>query len=308
MTKLIAPLGSHSASGSIAGAFTYSNRKSGAQVRFQKKQKDVITEARTEQRELYSSAVAGWNDLTDEEKDVYKNRAKNLQMSGYNLYIKENISTPTPPPPEPVILTFLQEAGSSADLTEYTFPAQNFGSPATDRVILLTLMTRSTLSTELLFNSVTIGGVLATIHIQRTTGGLNPSATAIVSALVPAGTTGDIVVTMNRSTIRMQLGVYRVTGLIDHTTAYDSASDVASPITASLDVPAGGFIVGCVCSSGNSSFTITWVNLIQDFRTDIENFMPASGASKVFELAQTELAVSATFNGGSQFVGAFVSF
>jgi hypothetical protein len=58
--KLIGPLHSHQARGTIAGNLTFSQRKSGAQVRWQKKQKDVITPARTAQRDEFLSARDSW--------------------------------------------------------------------------------------------------------------------------------------------------------------------------------------------------------------------------------------------------------
>lgn len=58
MAKLQAPLHSISARGTIAKNLTFSMRKSGAQVRWQKKQKDVETSARTVQRDKFKVAVA----------------------------------------------------------------------------------------------------------------------------------------------------------------------------------------------------------------------------------------------------------
>ncbi len=61
MAKLKGPLCSHSASGTIAGNLTFSDRKSGPQVRWQKKQKDVITAGRTAQRNKFLDCKTSWN-------------------------------------------------------------------------------------------------------------------------------------------------------------------------------------------------------------------------------------------------------
>lgn len=60
MAKCTAPLHSLTASGTIAGNLTFSLRKTGQQVRWQKKQKDVITAGRTAQRNKFLIAKEMW--------------------------------------------------------------------------------------------------------------------------------------------------------------------------------------------------------------------------------------------------------
>ena len=90
MAKVTAPLASIGASGSVHGTLTFSQRKSGQQVRFQKKQKDYVNDARQAARANYSAAVAAWRAMTTEEKAVYFTRAENMPMTGYNLFVKES--------------------------------------------------------------------------------------------------------------------------------------------------------------------------------------------------------------------------
>jgi len=61
MAKLNAPLMSLSARGTIAKNLTYSERKSGSQVRWQRKQKDVVTSLRTAQRDKFQTALDSWH-------------------------------------------------------------------------------------------------------------------------------------------------------------------------------------------------------------------------------------------------------
>lgn len=58
--KIFGPLHSNSASGTFGGLLTFSERKSGSQVRFQKKQNDVITSARIAQRSKFLIAKEMW--------------------------------------------------------------------------------------------------------------------------------------------------------------------------------------------------------------------------------------------------------
>ena len=95
MAKVKGPLFSLNASGSVGDLMTFSARISGPQVRYQKKQKDVITGARTEQREFFKEAVEAWNALSEEEKEEYNERAKPLALTGYNLFISEYEAAPS---------------------------------------------------------------------------------------------------------------------------------------------------------------------------------------------------------------------
>jgi len=40
-------------------------------------------------REKFADAVVGWQGLTDEEKNTYRERARYKKFSGYNLYLRE---------------------------------------------------------------------------------------------------------------------------------------------------------------------------------------------------------------------------
>ena len=87
--KVIFPLFSKSAAGTIADVLTFSKRKSGQQCRYQKRQKDVITAPRSSIRADYQKAVAAWGALSEVQQEVYVERAANLHYTGYNLFIKE---------------------------------------------------------------------------------------------------------------------------------------------------------------------------------------------------------------------------
>lgn len=58
--KVNGPLFSTEARGSVTDSLTFSKRTSGQQVRFQRKQKDVITTGRTTQRSKFSAAILRW--------------------------------------------------------------------------------------------------------------------------------------------------------------------------------------------------------------------------------------------------------
>ena len=62
--KVKGPLFSLEASGSIGPHLTFSQRKSGQQVRHQKAQADVTTSDRTTQRDYFIEAYGKWNSLS----------------------------------------------------------------------------------------------------------------------------------------------------------------------------------------------------------------------------------------------------
>lgn len=89
MTKLVAPLGSYSASGKLANVLTYSSRASGNQVRFQRVPKDKLTPARIRARYAYKTAVQGWNSLSPSEQSAFNIQARPKNLTGFNLYISQ---------------------------------------------------------------------------------------------------------------------------------------------------------------------------------------------------------------------------
>jgi len=68
MAKLKSPLFSHSASGALGDTLTYSKRPGAHTVRFQRKQKDIITDARTIQRAYFSTSARWWGEMTPNEQ------------------------------------------------------------------------------------------------------------------------------------------------------------------------------------------------------------------------------------------------
>jgi len=74
--KISLPLMSADARGSIYSSLTFSVRKSGQQVRWQKKQKDVITPLRTAQRVKFNQGLLFWNSMPDNEKHYWQMLSK----------------------------------------------------------------------------------------------------------------------------------------------------------------------------------------------------------------------------------------
>ena len=94
MAKTHGPLFSIEARGTFADVMTFSKRNTVNICRYQRKQKDVITAARTIQRASFNNARAAWALLTDAEKAIYEAEAVSLKVSPYNLFMKYYMSDP----------------------------------------------------------------------------------------------------------------------------------------------------------------------------------------------------------------------
>jgi hypothetical protein len=97
--KIIGPLLSQKARGTVGDILTFSHRKEGQLARYQRKQRDVLTILRTEQRQKfenaslscrffeYGDAIYGVS-LYGQEKSLYLEEAKKEGLTSYNVCIK----------------------------------------------------------------------------------------------------------------------------------------------------------------------------------------------------------------------------
>lgn len=198
-------------------------------------------------------------------------------------------------------LAFLQNTIDETDLTTYTFSSQNLGTAIADRHIIVNIFGRKAGATTNI-NSVTVGGVLATIVKQQSTTATNTSVCGIAIAAVPTGATGDIVIEFGAGLVRCAVSVYRATGLLS-ATAYDSDSSSANDPTVSLDVPYG-FAIGAALTATGS--TIAWTGLTEDHDTAITSGRIGS-ASSVFTAPESARTITADFSSSLESSGVFAS-
>lgn len=106
-------------------------------------------------------------------------------------------------------------------------------------------------------SSATIGGVSATIHVQDGhSGGSTGLGVAILSAIVPTGTTGSVVL---NGVASPKFGVFRAVGLPGSPTATDSDNGVnTTGASVSISVPANGILLAAgTGSSETDSCTVS---------------------------------------------------
>src|SRR5688572_7947532 len=105
-----------------------------------------------------------------------------------------------------------------ADLSTYTFTDANVGAAHPTRLVVVTINTEASGTGAGSLTSVTIGGVAASIAVQRfQDNGSNRGLSAIAYALVPTGTTATITVVLTFTCVRMRVGVYRLINQLSNT-------------------------------------------------------------------------------------------
>jgi len=177
-------------------------------------------------------------------------------------------------------VSYLTSAGDGATATTYTFSSQTLGVAAADRYIVV-LVGSSSISTGG-FASVSVGGVSATEVAEEATG--NPADVAgMWIALVPTGTTGDVVVTCNASNARCGIGLWRLTGvdsITPHAFGQDNGTLGANPsASTTVAVESGGMLVAGAYTSNGTTVSLAWTGVTEDFETVAELNSKVSGGS-----------------------------
>lgn len=197
----------------------------------------------------------------------------------------------------PVEISLTANALSTTDLTTYTFSGCSFGAAASNRIIAVGIVIGMAGTTSTAISSVTIGGVsasqAATVLGISSASAVNPAVrSAVWTAVVPNGTTGDIVVTMAAAVRSCAIDVYRLVNADItpyHTATF--ATNAASVFSAALNLIAGGAAIGVFGS--HDSVTTTWTNLTEQTDRAVEGGVAASSANNLTLSTQT-LTVTAT--------------
>jgi hypothetical protein len=98
MAKITNPLFSQDARGSVAKLINYQNQIGTNIARLHLATNLVPTTAQKLQREAYASQSEKWLTLPINERQRYVKRAEKLQISGFNLFLKEALIKSTTKP------------------------------------------------------------------------------------------------------------------------------------------------------------------------------------------------------------------
>jgi hypothetical protein len=191
---------------------------------------------------------------------------------------------------------------TDTDVQIYTFSSVAFGAAAADRLLIMAVAGGST-ATSVTLGSVTIGGITATIHAQaNNSGNTRNGHAAVVSATVPTGTSGTIVVTWSVAGVGGPMldtsyALYRVTGLVS-TTPTDTATATGGSPTMNIDRSNNGFIVAA--ANAVSASAVTWPSpLVTDQEVSTDGTFSSLGHSPVTAGAVTNFNAGPSTPGGA---------
>jgi hypothetical protein len=188
---------------------------------------------------------------------------------------------------------------TTANATEYTFSGQAVGAADAARRVFVAITGQYNDGVARNVASVTIGGVSATqaSAINYVAAGVNSLVAEIWVATVPTGTTADVVVTFNAAMVRAGIGVWtcNTVPITPTDTATDSDSGADEFATASIDINAGGFLIGVSTFFGDVSVpTYSWTNLTEDYDATLENTGSHTGASDDFASETLSRSITVT--------------
>jgi len=171
--------------------------------------------------------------------------------------------------------SFTDSEGISGNLTIFTFSDMDLGAADDSRVIVVSGGCAFSNVTGTV-SSATIGGISATIIVQKTDSfpPNDKQCSFIVAALVPSGTSGDVVITLSRSLNSsnrgMGIGVHRLTGpgevAADDTASAQANTCSSATMVVSCNTKEDGAAVGSTAGNGGVYGTETWTGLTERAR------------------------------------------
>jgi hypothetical protein len=169
-------------------------------------------------------------------------------------------------PQTPATLSFIGGTEDPGNNTTYTFASVAIGAAdATRRVVVVAHWSRATAVVAL--TSATIGGIAATIHVQDGGAGVG-GRVAIISALVPTGTTATIALNFSTAQDRAFIAVYRA---INETSAGPTATASDNAVSGnqfdvSLNIPSNGWVVaGVNANQSGSGMVWSWLGITEQY-------------------------------------------
>ena len=194
-------------------------------------------------------------------------------------------------PPATVAQT-ASSAFTSGLVASKTYSGLSIGAVADRDLVIVGVHTHGGGTSLASTTSVTIGGVSGTeLADANGNDGTNACVVALYQAIVPTGTTADVVVTFNASHGNGGCVVWTAKNV--NTTAHDTGSSVAANPSDTIGVEAGGIIIGYVATA--NAYSWTWTNLTENFdSTTGTGGSGHSGASDAFAAADATRTITAT--------------
>lgn len=197
----------------------------------------------------------------------------------------------------PPTLEFLN-SGTAGAGTTYNLTSQPFGTATSDRLIVVFLSghragTRS-------ISSATIGGVSAIVNMDYST---QVSQVAIISAVVPTGTTGTISITYSSDQADIRYAVYSIKGYNSTTPILtDQIINTSTACTSTISPPANSVVFAhAIAYTGAGSGSMTWSGTagLVEYHDNASVNTNHSSAAKVFSSSASSVTITATPTAGT---------
>ncbi len=190
-------------------------------------------------------------------------------------------------------ITFQSNNQETSGGNPITYSAVGIGTAAADRIVIVGVV-----SEDANLTSATIGGVNATIVAAAPS--FNNSRISVIAAVVPTGTTADIVLTFNIATLSTGIGVYTDNGvsLTPYDTGIGTGSGSSPTFSTTVNVPASGFVLSTGFVNNDSATTYTWTGITKKYEANVRANARQSGGFST-PSAQSGYAVSAAMTGSS---------
>ena len=173
----------------------------------------------------------------------------------------------------PRFVTYQELKTDTVGASTYTFSAATIGTAVAGRVVIVGVTWFN--DTARTLSSATIGGVSASILVQTGANGTIAVGSAIIAAVVPTGTTADVVVNMSGSTGGCAAGVWTASGL-QSAAAFATGSNTTLAALGVSTSPAGFLIA---VAANDNTRTFTWTGATENYDSNYDGTAVASGAS-----------------------------
>lgn len=161
---------------------------------------------------------------------------------------------------------YQNSSGDPVDRTTYTFASQPLGTADTNRRMFAMVIAESNAFVGQP-SSVTIAGVSATL-LRTQNDAFGTCTISLWTAVVPTGTTGDVVVTHSNSRRSCCVALYRAIGAAATLHASGFNDSTGNPSVA-VDVPSGGVGMAAIANA-NGPGPFVWTNYTENAEGIIE--------------------------------------
>jgi hypothetical protein len=206
----------------------------------------------------FSAGNHGSQTVTISDFRVFTDNASSFGTNGFQLdyadtgYFGKDVATAH----TAIGATYRATAVSTANASSYTFSSQAIGTADDNRYVIVAVHLQRSNTSEIV-NSLSVGGVSATLISSGTSNTANRSLVDFWKAAVPTGTTADVVVTLSAAAARCAISVWSCIGNVQKLQSVIAAPSNASTnvLLTTTQVPDNGFALSGVAWQSSSNGT-----------------------------------------------------